>query len=270
MIDYYKELEGHQLSQISEDPPIFVLSPNPAQYIMSITIAFIRGQICIFGDYCPGIHGVVSTVNYGVDWFAGSLSPDYLCSKFLRDEWSEEQTFIELKAQLDYEDDPKIRESIIEFIDCYEGTGDGLSQKELYEWYKDTYGTYDDPVGFGYNLRDAGILCAIQRRFSELYPEIKNPPKDPNHPYAEEERRLSAYGRVESFNGGKHLRVRTSAGRVDYWPSTGTFKLLDDSLKEIEESITSVFDYLDTIGKKYGPPPPDENLGEDEDLPWED
>jgi hypothetical protein len=46
------------------------------------------------------------------------------------------------------------------------------SSETFYEFYWEAYGDTPEDIGYGYNPRDASFLCAIQKRFVELYPGL--------------------------------------------------------------------------------------------------
>lgn len=58
----------------------------PKTRMGSCLILFTPEGIAIMGDMTPG-RAAVSTLGYGLDWFASELGWDYLCSKFLEKEW---------------------------------------------------------------------------------------------------------------------------------------------------------------------------------------
>ncbi len=65
--------------------------------IMSTLIMFTPEGITVSGDLSPGHHGVISVFGYGLGWFSGRLSEDYLCEKFLDLGWHADLAAKDLK-----------------------------------------------------------------------------------------------------------------------------------------------------------------------------
>jgi hypothetical protein len=147
----------------------------------SCLILFTVEGIVIMGDLTPCQNGVISAYGYGLDWFAGQLSEDYLCSKFLTKEFVPElalQGFKERlleKRRLSGVRCPSLDDRFIDKFTAREAweyvegmMQDGMGRDEYYRLYCETFN--DSPeCGYGYNRSDAAWLCAIQQRFSELY-----------------------------------------------------------------------------------------------------
>lgn len=165
--------------------------------VNSCTIVFTPVGVAILGDLVPGENGVVSRTYLSVEWFAGQLSQDYLCSKFLPKQWHHElardevdQMIYDVQARAD-EAEAAIEEAVdrsegliyvnidaergatlIEELetlsyklDCCEIGEEGLHDA-LHELDIPT----DDGIpGYGYSPREVEILVAIQQRFAELY-----------------------------------------------------------------------------------------------------
>jgi hypothetical protein len=111
--------------------------------------------------------GVVSN-RYGIGWFSGDLSEDYLCQKFLGKEWVPDRAKDSLKDMLEDEDSglgEEQKESIRRAI-----YGDTFDDPTLFGiWWQDTFDDYPESIGYGYNPGSAGWLSAVQQRFSVLY-----------------------------------------------------------------------------------------------------
>lgn len=237
-------LKDHVLEQVldTEKFRAFYLKKPGGGRMMSTLIMFTPEGIVITGDLCPGQRGVISTLGYGLDWFAGKLSEDYLCQKFFQQGWHRElaeRELEELARQIragEY-DDFYAGQDLKDAAECYEGALDDVKMyvqdfrtiremskddpqraeelenvraslkqaikeakplkkalqnarektaKKLDElkyfldgqgWesfsdsWAEAFEDYDWECvpGLGYNPADAGWLCAIQQKFSELY-----------------------------------------------------------------------------------------------------
>lgn len=180
-------LKDHILEEIPAGDKIkafYTKSPKGGR-MMSTLFLFTPEGIVLMGDLCPGgphNSGSISTFGYGVDWFAGSLSEDYLCSKFLVKEWVPESAIkyvdyeIEsLEAQKAQEDakpgdfEVKLRELKYLKRDLEEKLIE--SEHEFYDRLIeiDAYYCSDGIPGYDYEPGAAGWLCALQQKFSELY-----------------------------------------------------------------------------------------------------
>jgi len=182
MDDYYESMAQNIL--IKESDTHYRLAREGGGHIMSVSIIFDAGRIIITGDWSPGKHGAISALGYGVRWFSGKLNQDYLGSKFLDREWDADRARWDLGHQLseiakeayDHRDRPtlksgkKLRQITIDnhyfMFDSGYAFHDAMQEWDQ-EWHE--YG-----IGMGYNERDHGMLCAINRRFSELYSEASD------------------------------------------------------------------------------------------------
>lgn len=144
---------------------------KPGTRCGSMRIVFTPEGIVILGDLTPMYNGVISNLGYGLGWFSGQLSGSYLCEKFLREEFVPECALSYLKESLECSDDYGWTAEGVEAAKelKYRLENQDLSGFEFYEALQefDPDGATDG-VGHGYNRRDAGMLCAIQRRFSVL------------------------------------------------------------------------------------------------------
>lgn len=155
--------------------------------MMSTLILFTPEGIVLMGDLCPSKHGACSAYGYGLDWFASKLSEDYLCEKFLHHvwqlevakencEWQIEQAVEEAKKYRLYEGDgdrEDARRSIKEgrrWQAVLKALGDEGTEQACYDEMGDQDLHDGDYLpGYAYPRSDAGWLCAIQQKFSELY-----------------------------------------------------------------------------------------------------
>ena len=201
---YHREMQDKELIQVLDTEKFAAFMLRKKDYagrMCSTMITFTPEGIIIHGDLCPNHPGVISQLGYGLRWFSESMSGGYLCEKFLRHTWVAELAVRDLKAWLEdggnpYGDKDEPLESdrleqLQELIDYLEG-GDA----NQYEFYDKLLEIYDPPTyglsgkmdsirrypdiivdgvpGWGYDPTAAGWLIAIQRRFAELYREMKD------------------------------------------------------------------------------------------------
>jgi hypothetical protein len=100
-------------------------------------------------------------VGYGLKWFAGELSGDYLCGKFLEKKFVRERAKEEL-AVIGKESGVDVSE-IVDLIEDHDT-----------EWMVNELNFLgieieDHIPGWGYDIRESAALIAIQRKFRELY-----------------------------------------------------------------------------------------------------
>lgn len=93
---YRDMLKNHFLEEVLDSPKFqaFYLKEPGLGRMQSTLILFTPEGIIITGDLCPGNDprnsGVTSSLGYGINWFAGKLSPCYLCEKFLSEGFHKE------------------------------------------------------------------------------------------------------------------------------------------------------------------------------------
>lgn len=156
---------------------IYDLREPGGGWMQSTRLVFLSNppQIIITGDLCPGIHGILSNMKYGIEWFGSHKSPGYLCEKFLREEWVPEKCQKELRAYANESERRKDRTKLREIARDIDGwvsdSGPAVSQHQTYEELCDLdYSYVDDGIpGYGYNPREADLLVAIQKQFADLY-----------------------------------------------------------------------------------------------------
>jgi len=161
-----QSLANHELTPVQTGVVTAYRMGRPHTRMMSTLILFTPEGIALMGDLTPERHGSISALGYGLDWFAGTLSEDYLCKKFLTTRWVHELAINELRDPRSY-----LREDITP------ETGARLDEiaHELAdhgcEWVAEQIMDlgFDNVPGFGYDPGEAGWLCAIQQRFAELY-----------------------------------------------------------------------------------------------------
>lgn len=166
---------------------------RPGTRIYGVFLAFTPAGIVLAGDICLSTEngrGVVGDPGYGLDWFtAKDLAENYLCSKFYRDtHWEKERAIAWcgqhaeeiLKGEWDtrkMEDLPeeKLRELRLllarQFRVLAQSLGASSIDDEI-EFGRELHRlgfNFEDLPGRGYPSAEAGWLCAIQRRFAELY-----------------------------------------------------------------------------------------------------
>lgn len=168
-------LASHRLAIVEESEHVKAYAmAKPGTGFYSVTVLECRNHLSLFGDITfNNDHGVVSTGGYGIAWFSGKKSEDYLCSKFLRQIWHWdhcEQSLKEIVAGVNDESDD-VREVAKELIsDAYLWEFDAPTKFEvIQELSRTSYDSGDGYPGYGYHPDAAGWLCAINVRFAELY-----------------------------------------------------------------------------------------------------
>lgn len=173
---YAAYLQRHTLERDAASPTgrleAYYLRPADGGRMESVYVVFTPEGIVVMGDWCPALNGCISTSGYGVAWFTGRLSDDYLCEKFLRKEWVPEYGYDELKFVLL---DARALLSITkeQARDAYD-TLTSLHPSELshaaaYEIFSDAGLCDFENLGWHYNPRNAAMLVAIQERFAARY-----------------------------------------------------------------------------------------------------
>lgn len=85
---YYEQIRNAQLSPLStgEKVKAYYLKKYLNSQIMSTLLVFTPDGTILTGDLTPERRGCIAR-GYGLEWFAGKLSPSYLAEKFLDEEW---------------------------------------------------------------------------------------------------------------------------------------------------------------------------------------
>lgn len=183
--NYCERLKNHVLTKVSEDPETYYLH-EPGEdgemetRIMSTLIVFTQENIVVTGDLSPGRNGVISCLGYGVEWFSGQLSGDYLASKFLDKVWEADYAQRDLNAYI------KERASDA----WYDRDRDTIKKlKELRDFARESHWIFENghefhnqiseyivdlwdyEMGIDYPSGDYEWLIAIQRQFAKKYHE---------------------------------------------------------------------------------------------------
>jgi len=140
--------------------------------MMSTLILFTPEGIVLQGDLTPSRQGNVSCSGYGLDWFAGKLSESYLCEKFLHKGFVPALAREGLKqGVLDKRREKLIdKEEARDLWDSIRISDDFVGPVDTYEfWIHLLQNDSSECPGHGYDPTEAGWLCAIQQRFSDLY-----------------------------------------------------------------------------------------------------
>lgn len=148
----------------------FYLKKPEGGRMMSTLILFTPEGIVFQGDLTPGRNGNVSTIGYGLGWFSKELEESYLCGKFLSQEFrvdlaqgAMKQSILEHRYSGKWSKE-HARELWVNIPD-----GDEHDGREFYDyWTDDLNEDGADFPAYGFNLAEAGWLCAIQQRFAEL------------------------------------------------------------------------------------------------------
>lgn len=170
-----ESLKNHILEQVldSEKFKAFYLK-DPAQgRQMSTLLTFTPEGIVIMGDFCPGgprNEGVISSFGYDLGWFASEKSEDYLCGKFLKQEWNCQSALAWLvENKKDILAEPEVSKDVLEDVEAYLSAGDMLEGDFMAEMEEAGYDISDDAPGYDYDPHTAAVLCGLQQKFSELY-----------------------------------------------------------------------------------------------------
>ncbi len=172
-----ESLKDHVLEQVLDTEKFqafFMKRPGDGR-MMSTLITFTPEGIVIQGDLRPGRNGNVSCGGYGLGWFRGRLSEDYLAEKFLDKSWYPEVAAADLRQYLKEVADgnetakPGDVEEIQDLIRrCEDGDLGHESFRDAWELiYKDW--DWEWSLGWGYKPDEHMWLCAIQWKFAELY-----------------------------------------------------------------------------------------------------
>jgi hypothetical protein len=172
-----ESLKNHVLELLSQTETVsawYLKRPGKTR-MMATLITFTPEGIVLQGDLTPGQNGNVSVGGYGIGWFSGDKSEDYLCEKFLTKEFVPELAIEYFKDQIFRwrREDPNGNFSKEQAREAWDDIVTLERNQEVYshtfyELYSETFN--DTPeCGYGYNLGEAGWLCAIQQKFAELY-----------------------------------------------------------------------------------------------------
>jgi hypothetical protein len=146
----------------------------------STLLLFTREGIVIMGDLCPGQNGVISCLGYGWEWFAGRLSENYLCEKFLRREFVLEKAIEDLRRAIieGRRSGAITKEAARLALDRLAWEAEGI--ESIAEIYHDA-GLEDisESIHYYYDSASAGWLCAIQQRFRELMAGVDDVSTEP-------------------------------------------------------------------------------------------
>lgn len=168
---YEKALAGHVLEDVvvTDKVKVFYLKDPKQGRMMSTMIIFTPEGIALMGDLTPERHGSISSFGYGIGWFSGKLSADYLSEKFLEKKFVPEYAFKCIRERWqDSEEDSKERNRYAEVLENWFPDEDGPDQ--LYRTMIDCGLDCGDGVpGYTYEPGEQGWLCAIQQKFAELY-----------------------------------------------------------------------------------------------------
>ena len=186
---------------LTEEMPNGVLDPyrayrlaKPGTRINSVRVIQTPEGVLLAGDLTPNDNrGVLSNTGKNIAWFAGDLPGHYLCEKFLRKAWHADLAALTLHRWLKEGEDtwgtslkiyqanpaPACAEDMIQYRNAVSRCArelecDDMEARELYEMLGEYgYDTGDGIPGYGYDLRDVGLLTAIQARFARLYAELR-------------------------------------------------------------------------------------------------
>lgn len=201
---YERTYANHSLVQLpgGKNLEAFQLVPEGGGWMQSTIITFFGPrpewkQIAVTGDLCPGggraNRGILSNWGYGLGWFGSPKSEEYLCEKFLSEIWLPEKckawledTRNDLRVEIAAgEKDAAENRGTVAKIDAMLADWESLTENgpasivEVRDRLYDDLGQWaiDDGIpGYGYDPREAGLLCAAQQAFVRLLPTCKPQP----------------------------------------------------------------------------------------------
>jgi hypothetical protein len=186
---YEKQLENHILEVICDHERIkaFHLCKPTRENCMSTYITIGPYAITLTGDLTPGHHGNVSTVGYGLNWFAGHLDPGYLLQKFdLEKSWQPDKSmeyFMSETEEFHLIDCYDEEEGRFRFLDAehWRNREDFETEAEYHEAMETVFGSdiFSDMVFGWYKDAEVGWLVAIQRAFAREYKKLELDPHGP-------------------------------------------------------------------------------------------
>lgn len=170
---FVKSLKNHSLvCELDTELYKAYYMHNPLQgRIMSCRIIFSPEGICISGDFSPTPNGACSNIGYGLQWFSGDLSDDYLAEKFLIKQFVREYAITELENISKDIIDNNNRNKLIHIIqnlenNTYDQNGLYMALVDGLEWILE-----DRVPGYNYDIYQQASLVAIQKTFSSLVKE---------------------------------------------------------------------------------------------------
>ena len=143
--------------------------------LQSTDIVFTADHIAIFGDLCPGRHGVASCLGYGLPWFSTPKGARYLAEKFLSTSWHQDLARTELDAMVadrpgDFQPSGGgFRDDRAAVVRHLHGMIDDYDVRRFADWFTDHGFESEDIPGHGYDPRDLRLLHDINHRFAALY-----------------------------------------------------------------------------------------------------
>ena len=160
----------------------------------------VEERILVTGDLCPSDNGAISVVGYGLGWFAGRASGDYLCGVFVHKVWVPERARAALRdtlaeAQKDLSEheegdarEPcsdarcatyktrlteriaKLTEAVASFTEHPGSIDDPTRSASAFDdFWREVVNDDPEGTGYGYDPRNAALLTAIHETFARLY-----------------------------------------------------------------------------------------------------
>lgn len=171
-------LAGHWLVKLADANGVLIYRMERfGTRTHSLLLLFTPEGIVLVGDLrFTDERGLISQFGYGLDWWTGEMSEDYLCGKFLTKTWQPELLLRNLRERAGDPEEPenmrRMFDSLIETLAG--GVGDFGDTAERAR----QLGVEPESLramGTAYDSVAAGWLCAVQRRFRELYHGAQNP-----------------------------------------------------------------------------------------------
>lgn len=174
MNKYEETIENHYL--VNRSDCMFYLKRDDGR-MMSTLLVFTPENIIITGDYCPDHPGVISAFGYGLKWFIGDLSEDYLAEKFLKKKWCADNARWwveeEIRYQVEEEGEDIQAPSTVRLETLLELKEQNYydNEFEFFSIWKDYAQDCDDHPGYTYLKHEVEMLASIQKKFAQLYKE---------------------------------------------------------------------------------------------------
>lgn len=154
-------------------------------------------RILVTGDLCPGENGAISVVGYGLGFFVGRASGDYLAGIFFEKVWVPERARATLRDRLTEAQEEsvevvpgtpcgdaldamyqarqaeriaKLTEAATAFTEHPGGIDDPTRDaNDFDDFWRDVFNDDPEGTGYGYDPRSAALLTAIKETFARLY-----------------------------------------------------------------------------------------------------
>ncbi len=172
-----ESLKDHELRLVAnvEEYEVWLMKAPNTRHLL-VQIFFSPEGIAIQGDVLFNRKkGLVSDFGYHRGWFGREQSESYLCEKFLRYVFVPEVAAEEIEDMLENPEEHNISKGLVPYLkEIAEELRDGKYGRYEFEMELDRVDYHpDEPLGYGYDPKEASPLCAIQQKFVELYSKLE-------------------------------------------------------------------------------------------------